>query len=735
MFKVVMRIAVVLCVCGAPRTAKGMDVQQLLDRCSANLDKFRSWRLKCRTSREILVNEHKEFDAITLFDLRFDGERVCSRQWSWPAADQYGKSELDRAKANYLRVLWDGEIHSKYQKAAKNDPGQLFLDDLTTWDSSSRDFEVGSLRYRHEASCAMGRYGGTLERIDRVLRAAKEVSLRDGMENINGVPCYIIDARTKYGRFTVWVDPSHDFAISKWQIEASRAAGHLQYMGLTPYETYSEQSETTSFKRFDDIWIGTEMVRQKLYSREETTHEERAHTWITEFVPNPDHEVLGSFEQDDVPNGTLVIIAPVTHIRYVWHDGELVKHVDDDVVAQIDGILDKMMPSDDRHRSSAPAQIAEDEDAMAMAAEPNEVLPMVRRVNPYLKRRAHCGLYCIYSFLKLQGLDPDFRDLVLPEYFGRLRGSSMAELNRAAHDYGFHAGVATRLSSKALHQCPYQAILHVKAGPEEKQYDHYALYLGTEQGKAKVFSPPEEPELVSFADLAPLWDGYALLVSERPFDIDAIFQLDRQRLFFWGMVGVLAVLLAHFARRVWMAVAGAMPRRWVLGVAGAQAVALGLSALLYGGFYHFARDEGLLANASATASLQRAYTGSFIPKISERKTRRLLGPETVVIDARLAADYEKGHLDGAINLPVDANDALWEETVAKIPRGRPIVAYCQSLVCKYAEEVSTRLIEEGYSDIVIFKGGWAEWVEKHGKPETLEKEVEQEDASQDSSLQ
>ena len=43
--------------------------------------------------------------------------------------------------------------------------------------------------------------------------------------------------------------------------------------------------------------------------------------------------------------------------------------------------------------------------------------------------------------------------------------------------------------------------------------------------------------------------------------------------------------------------------------------------------------------------------------------------------------------------------------------------YCQSSACKYAEIVAIKLKDDGYSNISIYKGGWAEWVAKNGKKE------------------
>jgi rhodanese-related sulfurtransferase len=189
----------------------------------------------------------------------------------------------------------------------------------------------------------------------------------------------------------------------------------------------------------------------------------------------------------------------------------------------------------------------------------------------------------------------------------------------------------------------------------------------------------------------------------------------------------------HFGKRLWFSLVPAIPRRWALCLTAGQAAAMGLAAVFCGGFYQFASEGGLLANGAATQSFQKGHIASFIPKVGERRVRKLLGTETVFIDARLTRDYKLGHLDSAISLPIDANDVLWKATTAKIPRNVHIVTYCQSAGCKFAQTVSLRLIEQGYWDISIFKGGWAEWTARHGRPQPPQstgKEVKSENADQ-----
>ncbi len=66
-------------------------------------------------------------------------------------------------------------------------------------------------------------------------------------------------------------------------------------------------------------------------------------------------------------------------------------------------------------------------------------------------------------------------------------------------------------------------------------------------------------------------------------------------------------------------------------------------------------------------------------------------------------------------MPVDANDIERQKATVDIAKDARIVMYCQSSACKYAEIVAIKLINDGYSNLSIYKGGWAEWKEKNGR--------------------
>jgi len=322
---------------------------------------------------------------------------------------------------------------------------------------------------------------------------------------------------------------------------------------------------------------------------------------------------------------------------------------------------------------------------------------------------AYCGVSCLYVLMKGANRDIDYTELLVRKYIGSRKGSSMAELEKAARDHGLYGVPLENLTTKDLVHSDYPIVLHVKPSLGSPEYDHYELFLGTENRGAILFDPPNPIRWIPFRELVPRWDGNGLVVSTRPIDLDAMLVPMRHRFVARAVVVVAFVLAVHLAKRQWFTPRNRSRFR-SLGLSAAQGSGFVMAALFCGMLSHGATDEGLLANANAIASIQQAHLGNFIPKVCASKIRRLLGSDTVLVDARLKTDYEAGHLKGAVSVPVDANDIRRHEAMVGVPGDARIVVYCQSSKCKFAEMVAVQLVNDGFSDISIFKGGWNEWV-------------------------
>jgi rhodanese-related sulfurtransferase len=710
--------------------AIGPSASELLDAYAAGQERIASWAIRCQLSIDMPApgRTEKTVKNGQDCDLRSDGARASVRCHKWHESS--GAPARTR-NSGYLSRTWDGEKYMSYRKAEPNGVGHVFIDDMHSRPAEEKAGEINALLYGHPAAVLLGFYGGTFERVDSVLRKAQSISVRESTERVGDNDCYVIDARTLYGRYTIWIDPQHGSNVARAQIIRTRDEGHLRRSYPPTIKRSSFTLENVRFEEVQGVWVAveadffTQTEEDRLRTSISSGH---GHVRIDEITLHPDHDALRSFTGGDIPNGTDVLVMPALHIRYAWTNGELVTQVNEKAIEKVDRIVARLTP---------PAQAArtEDEDANgllagdgtpsppdSMESEPNAPVSADQEEGKEAKPRGitlprpYCGLYCVYAMLKQMDRNVDFRDLVKLKYVGSGEGSTMAELSKAARDNGLFAGVAARLSTEGLSQCPYPAILHVKADWSRRTYDHYELFLGTEEGQAKLFDPPDKLRLVPFHELAGRWDGYALAVSDKPFDIDAIFGPDRQRLLLYVALGILAVLGVHLLVSRTVIPRWAATRRWRLGLSVAQAGALAVAALVSALICHVSSREGLLVNTNTTGLFREAYLGTFIPKVGVGQVRRLLKTDAVILDARYKEDYQGGHLTGAISLPTDANEALWRTRTEAIPKNARILVYCQSAGCKFAEQVGSQLRKDGFSNISVFRGGWQEWTARNGGP-------------------
>jgi rhodanese-related sulfurtransferase len=85
------------------------------------------------------------------------------------------------------------------------------------------------------------------------------------------------------------------------------------------------------------------------------------------------------------------------------------------------------------------------------------------------------------------------------------------------------------------------------------------------------------------------------------------------------------------------------------------------------------------------------------------------------LDARDPAEYEKGHIPGAIRLtnPEAQNEP---ERVKSLPvAGRPTIVYCEGGACEASLELARFLLDSGFKKVLVYMGGYPEW-EAAGHP-------------------
>jgi rhodanese-related sulfurtransferase/DNA-binding transcriptional ArsR family regulator len=84
--------------------------------------------------------------------------------------------------------------------------------------------------------------------------------------------------------------------------------------------------------------------------------------------------------------------------------------------------------------------------------------------------------------------------------------------------------------------------------------------------------------------------------------------------------------------------------------------------------------------------------------------RRLREGDVVVLDVRPRAEYDAGHIRGALSIPVAELKARLDE----IPTGGDVVAYCRGPFCVYADDAVRLLAKAGRSALRL-EEGFPEW--------------------------
>ena len=88
----------------------------------------------------------------------------------------------------------------------------------------------------------------------------------------------------------------------------------------------------------------------------------------------------------------------------------------------------------------------------------------------------------------------------------------------------------------------------------------------------------------------------------------------------------------------------------------------------------------------------------------------------MLVDARSAKGYEKGHIAGAINVPCAGSDDVY----AQLPedKSKQLIFYCGGPACAASSKAAEKASVMGYTNLSEYRGGYPEWhaMQHHAKP-------------------
>ena len=104
-----------------------------------------------------------------------------------------------------------------------------------------------------------------------------------------------------------------------------------------------------------------------------------------------------------------------------------------------------------------------------------------------------------------------------------------------------------------------------------------------------------------------------------------------------------------------------------------------------------------------------AAPASLLPQPVLLAEVRELAGDAVLVDARDAALYADGHLQGAVSLPLGEVEGQLAGFRQKVPVEKTLIIYCNGYGCPDSFDLGLRLLKSGYRDVRVFEGGFPEW--------------------------
>ena len=141
-----------------------------------------------------------------------------------------------------------------------------------------------------------------------------------------------------------------------------------------------------------------------------------------------------------------------------------------------------------------------------------------------------------------------------------------------------------------------------------------------------------------------------------------------------------------------------------------QTLALALLAALLGLFVNQVRSDSipLLGDWSPEARITLKFGKNILIPFEEAKDKFLAG-SAFFLDARTPELYQKGHIQGALNLPIGEFDQLADKVFMEFPEDTLFVTYCDGEDCVLSTELAQKLKEIGYENVRVLYNGWSLW--------------------------
>ena len=313
--------------------AEKLSVGELLDKYAENQDKMKS--LIARTEsvwipstenvsgQQLQQNRDKDIVEFRYEDTGKDFKAYFCRT---PLKLESDGTWVEENASRSTKILWRDKRYYQYYKGPRLAVSNLYV----TADANHAGKELIDIAYD-----GVGPFRGILrddrERIDSILRQSGSLSVRPDLDQVGSVKCYVVDAVSRHGTYTVWFDPEHGYGIAKAIVH--KGPEDLRWGRPRSYYTNSIVNSTNvmqnvRFERVNGIWFPMEFEWLINKEYEDRIQSGRTPYKVTYLDVNPDHNDLGSFSLDglDIQEGTRIRIADAPEkpprIEHTWQEGK-----------------------------------------------------------------------------------------------------------------------------------------------------------------------------------------------------------------------------------------------------------------------------------------------------------------------------------------------------------------------------------------------------------------------------
>ncbi len=297
----------------------------------------------------------------------------------------------------------------------------------------------------------------------------------------------------------------------------------------------------------------------------------------------------------------------------------------------------------------------------------------------------YCGLYCVYQAGQMVGKPIPLDELIQPKRLTGQFGSSVQDLISTLDE--FHIG-NDYVPSASYHDhilLDIPAIVLVKSAPDALSGNHWVMILKSQLDTVKVYDPSVGVHWVPVAEFQTLLTGPTILL-QRHEDTITLWHSVKALIFILFSVGVYGVL------------------RLVLMIHSQAVVALFLTTLLIVLVWQMTDPASFLYNRNVTDQTVSINEVRDIPLISPQEILDYPDRYTL-IDVRTQAQYQSHTIPGSLNLPVNSSYHRNRRRCADLPSDRPLVLYCQSVQCGWAEQMARSALFSRFHSIFVLDDG------------------------------